>query len=98
MSKNPRKIIIQPLITEKGTHITEDANGYLFKVHRDSNKIEIKHAVEEIFDVKVKKVNTIYCKGKPKSLGRYVGRRPNWKKAIVYLESGESIKEFQVMK
>lgn len=97
MSKNPREIIIQPHITEKGTHITEDANGYLFKVHRKANKIEIKDAIEEIFNVKVRKVNTIYYKGKPKSLGRYIGRRSDWKKAIVYLEPGESIKEFEVL-
>lgn len=98
MSKNPREIIIQTLMTEKGTHITEDANGYLFKVHIKANKIEIKDAIEKIFDVKVRKVNTIYYKGKPKSLGRYSGRRSDWKKAIVYLESGESIKEFEVLK
>ena len=95
--KNPRDIIIKPLITEKGTHIKKDANGYLFQVQKDSNKIEIKNAIEELFNVDVRKVNTICYKGKPKSLGRYVGRRSDWKKAIVFLTKGQSIKEFEAL-
>jgi large subunit ribosomal protein L23 len=98
MKKNPRKIVIKLLITEKGTHIKENANGYLFKVDKDANKIEIKQAIEKLFNVDVRKVNTIYCKGKPKSLGRYVGRHSNWKKAMVFLEKGQSIKEFEVLR
>ncbi|MBN2017704.1 MAG: 50S ribosomal protein L23 [Candidatus Cloacimonetes bacterium] len=97
MSKDAREIIIHPMITEKGTHIQEEAGGYLFKVRIDANKIEIKKAVEEIFKVHVRKVNTITNKGKPKNLGRYQGRRSDWKKAIVYLAKGESISEFEVM-
>ncbi len=97
MSKDPRQIIIHPFITEKGTHIQEEAGGYVFKVQPGSNKIEIRNAVQEIFKVHVRKVNTINCKGKPKNLGRYQGRRSDWKKAIVYLAKGESISEFEVM-
>ncbi|MBC8313711.1 MAG: 50S ribosomal protein L23 [Candidatus Cloacimonetes bacterium] len=95
--KNPRKIIIQPLITEKGTHIRADANGYVFKVNKNANKIEIKNAIEELFDVDVRKVNTINYKGKPKSLGRFTGKRASWKKALVFLSEGQSIKEFDVV-
>jgi large subunit ribosomal protein L23 len=96
MNKHPRKIILDTMFTEKGTHLKEDNNCYLFKVDRNANKIEIKSAIQEIFEVKVRKVNTMYYKGKPKSLGRHSGLRPNWKKAVVYLENGESIKEFEV--
>ncbi|HEX37877.1 MAG TPA: 50S ribosomal protein L23 [Candidatus Cloacimonetes bacterium] len=97
MNKDPRSLIITPMITEKGTKIQEQAGGYLFKVRMDANKIEIKNAIQEIFNVHVKKVNTIVNKGKPKNLGRYQGRRSDWKKAIVYLAEGESISEFEVM-
>ncbi|MBC8526991.1 MAG: 50S ribosomal protein L23 [Candidatus Cloacimonetes bacterium] len=95
MTKYSREIIIHPIITEKGTHIKEDANGYLFKVQKNANKIGIKKAIEDIFDVKVRSVNTINYKGKPKTLGRFSGKRANWKKAIVFLEEGESIREFE---
>ena len=95
--KNPREIIIQPLITEKGTHIRDDANGYQFKVNKNANKIEIKNAIEKLFDVEVRKVNTINYKGKPKSLGRFVGKRSSWKKAVVFLMEGQNIKEFDAV-
>lgn len=96
MNKHPRKIILDTMFTEKGTHIKEDNNCYLFKVDKKANKIEIKNAIQEIFEVKVRKVNTMYYKGKPKTLGQHIGRRADWKKAVIYLESGESIKEFEV--
>lgn len=97
MNKDPRNIIIHPMITEKGTRIQEEAGGYLFKVRVDANKIEIRKAIQEIFNVHVKKVNTINYKGKPKNLGRYQGKRADWKKAIVYLVKGESISDFEVL-
>ncbi|MEA2103630.1 MAG: 50S ribosomal protein L23 [Candidatus Cloacimonadota bacterium] len=96
MNKHPRKIILETMFTEKSTHLKEDNNCYIFKVDRTANKIEIKNAIQEIFEVKVRKINTMYYKGKPKTLGRHTGRRPAWKKAAVYLERGESIKEFEV--
>lgn len=95
--KNPRKIIIRPIFTEKGMHHISNSNGYMFEVRRDANKIEIQHAVENLFGVNVKSVNTINHKGKPKSLGRYHGRRPDSKKAIVFLMKGQTIKEFEVL-
>ncbi|MGC9337826.1 MAG: 50S ribosomal protein L23 [Candidatus Cloacimonadia bacterium] len=95
--RNPRKIIIRPILTEKGMHHIAEANGYMFEVSRDANKIEIQQAVENLFGVNVRSVNTIHHKGKPKSLGRYQGRRPGIKKAIVFLEEGQTIKEFEVL-
>ncbi|MBS3740852.1 MAG: 50S ribosomal protein L23 [Candidatus Cloacimonetes bacterium] len=96
MSKNPREIIFEPLITEKGTHLKLEDNAYLFAVNKNANKIEIKKAVKQMFNVKIKKVNTIKVKGKPKAMGQYIGIRPDWKKAIVFLEEGESIQELEV--
>ena len=72
-------------------------NKYTFKVAKDANKIEIAKAVEEIFDVKVAKVNTISVKGKEKRMGRYTGFRPDWKKAIVTLEGEKTIEFFDGM-
>ena len=65
-----------------------------FRVDRDANKIEIGRAVEEIWKVRVASVRTINCEGKLKRLGRFAGRRANWKKAIVTLAEGQTIPEF----
>ena len=70
---------------------------YTFAVAKDANKIEIAKAVEELFDVKVAKVNTISVKGKQKRMGRYVGFRPDWKKAIVTVEGDKTIEFFDGM-
>ena len=89
MKKNAHDIIETILITEKSTDLNEQ-DQYAFKVRPDSTKVEIKKAVEELFDVEVKSVNTINCKGKPKRVGRMtkMGRRSNWKKAFVTLSKG----------
>lgn len=79
------------MLTEKGTALKEADNKVIFKVAKEANKIEIKKAVEEIFKVKVDSVATINCKGKKKRLGRFEGRRPDWKKAIVTLKKGEKL-------
>jgi large subunit ribosomal protein L23 len=93
--KDPRDIIVKPLVTEKSTSLMEQ-NKYSFVVHPQANKIEIKNAVEEIFNVKVKAVNTLRMKGKKKRLGVYRGFRPNWKKAVVTLtEDSKPIELFQ---
>jgi len=89
--KSPYSILIAPLLTEKGTLLKEKENKILFKVAKDANKIEIKRAVEEIFKVKVESVATMNYKGKKKRLGRYEGKRPDWKKAIVTLKEGEKL-------
>jgi large subunit ribosomal protein L23 len=89
--KNTYDVLVGPLLTEKGTLIKETENKVLFRVALDANKIEIKKAVEDIFKVKVDKIATIKCKGKKKRLGRFEGRRPDWKKAIVTLKEGEKL-------
>ncbi|MBI3780882.1 MAG: 50S ribosomal protein L23 [candidate division NC10 bacterium] len=88
-------IIRRPLITEKGTELKNRANHYLFEVARDANKIEIKRAIESLFRVKVLQVRTISVQGKEKRVGRYVGRTPNWKKAVATLKEGDSIEFFE---
>ncbi len=92
---HPRNIIISPIITEKSSNQVERTNTYTFKVSINANKIEIKHAIEKIFSVKVLDVNTIRMLGKPKRLGRYSGKRPDWKKAIVTLRAGDKIADFE---
>lgn len=94
--KDPRDIIVRPVITEKSMQLLED-NKYTFVVAREANKIEIKRALEEIFAVKVKAVNTANFKGKKKRLGRFpYGYKPRWKKAIVTLAEGsKSIELFE---
>lgn len=92
---HPRNIIIAPIITEKSGYQIESNNTYTFKVSINANKIEIKKAIEHIFSVKVLDVNTIRMMGKPKRLGRYNGKRPDWKKAIVTLREGDKIADFE---
>ncbi len=93
--RDPREIIIQPVLTEKAMRLTEEHNEYVFKVAPDANKIEIKYAVEKRFDVTVKKVRTINVKPKPRQrftrTGRVSGYTPQWKKAIVTLKEGDKL-------
>ncbi len=92
---HPRNIVIAPIITEKSGIQMNANNTYTFKVSMNANKIEIKKAIEHIFSVKVLNVNTIRMMGKPKRLGRYDGKRPDWKKAIVTLRAGDKIADFE---
>ena len=91
--KTAYDIIIKPVITEQSMEETE-AKKYVFKVAVDANKIEIKKAVEEIFGVKVEKVNTIRMEGKEKRQGVTSGCRANWKKAMVKLTADSKTIEF----
>lgn len=93
---HPREIIIAPMLTEKSLLEKEKNNRYMFKVSINANKIEIKKAIEKVFAVKVVKINTIRMKGKPKRMGKYEGRRPDWKKAIVTIQADQSIPDFEV--
>lgn len=93
--KNPRSVVLKPLVTEKGSKLREEGNKYLFSVVSDANKIEIKRAVEEIFNVKVRDVQTLVMHGKVKRMGAFEGKRPDWKKAVVTLEEGQSIDLFE---
>ena len=91
--KTAYDIIIKPVITEQSMEATEEKK-YVFQVANDANKIEIKKAVEEIFGVKVEKVNTIRMEGKMKRQGMTMGRRANWKKAMVKLTADSKTIEF----
>lgn len=88
---NHRDIIRRSLLTEKVTRLQEAHNQYVFEVDLRANKIEIKRAVESRFGVKVKGVQTMTVPGKVRRLGRFTGRRPDWKKAVVTLMPGEKI-------
>ena len=89
--KNIYAVIKKPLFTEKGGNLKESQNKVLVEVSRDSNKIDINKAIEEIFKVKVDKVSTISVSGKWKKYGRSVGKRPDRKKAIITLKKGEKL-------
>ncbi len=95
MRKDARKIIRRPLITERAAQLQENRNKQVFEVRADANKIEIRRAVKEVFQVDVVKVNTISVRGKLKRLGRFQGRRANWKKAVVTLTEGQHIDFFE---
>jgi large subunit ribosomal protein L23 len=92
---NPYEIIRGPVITEKGTIQKELNNQLTFEVDRRANRVEIRHAVEKVFNVRVEKVRTMQIKGKVKRLGRSIGQRRSWKKAIVTLAEGQNIEFFE---
>ena len=95
--KLARDIVIAPVISEKSLAGVADKR-YTFKVAKDSTKVEVAKAVEEIFGVKVVKVNTVSMKGRFKRMGRNEGYKPDWKKAIVTLsEDSKSIEFFEGM-
>lgn len=89
--KDPHVIIRAPMITEKSTRKTEIDNAYTFRVASSANKIEIRRAVESIFEVEVKSVNTSWQRGKRKRVGRHVGMTKAFKKAVVTLKPGHKI-------
>ncbi len=92
--KHREDVLKLPVITEKSTHLKENTRTLAFKVARDANKLEIKDAVERLFNVKVASVRTANFHGKIRRQGRFSGRRPDWKKAYVTLKQGEKMIEF----
>jgi len=106
--RSPEQIIKRPLLTEKGT-LLKDTGGnaegqlepeaiksqLLFEVAKDANKVEIRHAVEKLWNVNVLAVRTAIVRGKEKRVGRFVGKRSNWKKAIVTIGPGQNIEFFE---
>jgi len=84
-------LIRRPVVTEKATDDTGRRNAYTFRVPKDANKVEIRQAVERLFEVKVQSVNTLNVKGKWKIRGRTIGRTQEWKKAMVVLQEGQTI-------
>ncbi|HUS73986.1 MAG TPA: 50S ribosomal protein L23 [Sedimentisphaerales bacterium] len=79
-------VIIRPLITEQGVHFANTKGAYSFEVNKKANKVQVKNAVEKMYDVKVRKVRTANRKGKGRRRGRTIGSTPSWKKAVVFLE------------
>lgn len=95
MKNHSFDILIKPLLTEKITGLREQANRIAFVVKADANRIEIRRAVEEALKVKVKSVNILNVLGKKKRQGRFLGKRPDWKKAIVTLQEGEKVELYE---
>lgn len=85
------KVIRRILVTEKSTAARDESNKYFFEVDRNANKIEIKSAVEKLFKVKVVDVRVMHVLGKKKRMGRTIGQKSSWKKAVVTLAAGSSI-------
>jgi large subunit ribosomal protein L23 len=106
--RSPEQVIKRPLLSEKGTSLKENGgrpegeadpettkSQLLFEVARDANKIEIRHAVEKLWNVDVVDVRTLVVRGKEKRMGRFVGRRSNWKKAVVTIAAGQNVEFFE---
>lgn len=106
--RSPEEIIKRPLLTEKGTRLKETGgqagdeldpdtikSQLLFEVARDANKVEIRHAVQKLWNVDVIDVRTSVMRGKEKRVGRFVGRTSPWKKAIVTLAAGQNVEFFE---
>ena len=93
--KESRQVVLRPLVTEKATALKDDRNQVSFQVALDANRVDIRRAVETIFKVKVTEVRTQVVYGKEKRMGRFVGRRPSWKKAVVQLAPDNKIELFE---
>jgi large subunit ribosomal protein L23 len=91
VNRDPRAVILRPIMTEKSMRQKEEFNTVAFRVRPDANKVEIRSAVESVFNVKVAAVRTASFEGKLKRMGRHQGRRRDWKKAIVTLQPGHKI-------
>jgi large subunit ribosomal protein L23 len=89
--KDPRTVLLRPLMTEKSMRQKDEFNTVTFQVATNANKVEIRQAVEKVFNVKVSSVRTQSRVGKWKRMGRFEGRRPGWKKAVVSLAPGHKI-------
>ncbi|MDQ4041842.1 MAG: 50S ribosomal protein L23 [Actinomycetota bacterium] len=94
MSLHPNEVLLAPVVSEKSYSLITDGK-YTFKVHQDAHKTQIRQAVEQLFDVKVERVNILKVQSKPKRRGLFRGRRPGWKKAVVQLREGQTIDIFE---
>ena len=95
MSLHPNEVLLAPVVSEKSYAQIEENNTYSFRIHPDAHKTQVRQAVEELFDVKVVRVNIAKVQPKPKRRGFHRGTKPGWKKAIVQLQRGDSIEIFQ---
>lgn len=95
MKVDMHRILVQPLLTEKITGLREKTNTFGFVVHPEANRVQIKQVVEALLKVKVEKVNLMNVRGKVKRLGRFSGKRSDWKKAFVTLKEGEKLEMYE---
>jgi large subunit ribosomal protein L23 len=95
MSLHPNEVLLAPVVSEKSYAQIEENNTYSFRIHPDAHKTQVRQAVEELFDVKVVRVNIAKVQPKPKRRGFHRGTKPGWKKAIVQLRRGDTIEIFQ---
>jgi large subunit ribosomal protein L23 len=93
MSLHPNEVLLAPVVTEKA-YAQIDNNKYSFRIHPDAHKTQVRQAVEELFDVKVLRVNISKVQAKPKRRGLHRGTKPGWKKAVVQLRAGDTIEIF----
>jgi large subunit ribosomal protein L23 len=91
----PTRVILSLVVTEKAERLKAEQSRYTFKVARTANKIEVRNAVERLFKVHVREVRVMNFLGKMRRMGRFSGRRPDWKKAIVTLKQGERIESLE---
>jgi large subunit ribosomal protein L23 len=94
VSLHPNEVLLAPVVSEKSYSLIEDRK-YSFRVHQDAHKTQVRQAVEELFNVKVVRVNIAKVQPKPKRRGFHRGTKPGWKKAIVQLQRGDTIEIFQ---
>ena len=94
MSLHPSEVLIRPVVSEK-SYEQIARNQYTFRVHKDAHKTQVRQAVEELFEVKVERVNIVKVQPKPKRRGLNRGTKPGWKKAIVRLKAGDKIEIFE---
>lgn len=91
----PTRVILSQVVTEKAERLKLEQSRYTFKVAPTANKIEIRDAVQRLFKVHVRAVRVMNFLGKPRRMGRFSGRRPDWKKAVVILKQGERIESLE---
>ena len=94
MSLHPNEVLLAPVVSEKSYSLIADRK-YSFRVHPDAHKTQIRQAVEELFEVKVDRVNISQVKPKPKRRGLHRGKKPGWKKAVVQVREGDTIEIFE---
>jgi large subunit ribosomal protein L23 len=95
VSLHPNEVLLAPVVSEKSYAQIEENNTYSFRIHPDAHKTQVRQAVEELFNVKVVRVNISMVQAKPKRRGFHRGTKPGWKKAIVQLQRGDTIEIFQ---
>jgi large subunit ribosomal protein L23 len=93
--RDPRSVILRPVVTERSTLLQDEMRTYTFIVAKDANKLEVRHAVQSLFSVKVESVRTANYQGKWRRVGRSVGRKAAYKKAVVRLAEGDSIDVYE---